>query len=60
MKAETEPIDSNKVWDLVEALANIKPIGCKWIYKRKRGSDGKVKTFKSKACGKRIYSEKGH
>lgn len=25
----------------------IKPIECKWIYKRKRGVDGKVETFKA-------------
>ena len=36
MKAELESMDSNQVWDLVEAPANIKPIGCKWVYKRKR------------------------
>ena len=44
MKIEMESIDSNQVWELVEPLANIKPIGCKWIYKRKRGSDGKMET----------------
>ena len=44
MKAELESMDSNQVWDLVEALANIKPIGCNWVYKRKRGFDGKVET----------------
>ena len=43
-----ESMDSNQVWDLVEAPANIKPIGCKWIYKRKIGSDGKVETFKAR------------
>ena len=42
MKAELESMDSNQVWDLIEALANIKPIGYKWVYKKKRGSDGKV------------------
>ena len=55
IKVELESMDSNKVWDLVEALTNIKPIGCKWVYKRKRESDGKVDTFKAS-----IYSEGGH
>ena len=36
MKAKLESIDSNQVWDLLKALANIKPIGYKWVYKRKR------------------------
>ena len=48
MKAELESMDSNKVQDLVEAPTNIKPIGCKWVYKRKRGSNGKVETFKAR------------
>ena len=31
MNAELESIDSNQVWDIVEAPANIKPIGYKWV-----------------------------
>ena len=42
MKAEMESMNSNQVWDLVETPINIKPIGCKWVYKRKKGSVGKV------------------
>ncbi|KAG6478667.1 hypothetical protein ZIOFF_062111 [Zingiber officinale] len=34
------------VWELVEPSNGIKVIGCKWVYKRKRGADGKVETFK--------------
>ena len=47
MKTEMESMYSNQVWNLVEAPNGIKPIGCKWIYKRKRGIYGKVKTFKA-------------
>ena len=47
MKAKMESMDSNQVWDLIETSANIKPITCKWVYKRKRGSNGKVETFKA-------------
>ena len=48
MKVELESMDSNQVWDLVEAPANIKPIGYKWVYKRKRRSNGIVETFKAR------------
>ena len=48
IKAELESMDSNQVWDLVEVPDNIKPIGCKWVYKRKKGSDGKVETLKAR------------
>ena len=52
MKTEMESMDSNQVWELVEPPANIKPIGYKWVYKRKRGSDRKVKTFKARLVAK--------
>ncbi|KAH1114609.1 hypothetical protein J1N35_007987 [Gossypium stocksii] len=42
MKAEMDFMDSNSVWDLVALPKRIKPIGCKWIWKRKRNADGKV------------------
>ena len=48
MKADIESMYSNQVWELVDSCANIIPIGCKWVYKRKRGQDGKVKTFKAR------------
>ena len=38
---------SNQVWNLIDALDGVKFIGCKWIYKRKRGIDRKVETFKA-------------
>ena len=35
----------------------IKPIGCKWVYERKRRANEKVKTFKVKLVAKG-YSQK--
>ncbi|GER47805.1 gag-pol polyprotein [Striga asiatica] len=52
MKAEMGSMDSNQVWDLVELPDGVRPIGCKWIYKRKRGLDGKVQTFKARLVAK--------
>ena len=43
MQSEMESMYSNEVWELVEPPKGLKPVGCKWIYKRKRGSDKKVK-----------------
>ncbi|RVW29478.1 Retrovirus-related Pol polyprotein from transposon TNT 1-94 [Vitis vinifera] len=43
---------SNGVWDLEEASEGIKPIGCKWVYKRKRMVDGKVEKYKARLVAK--------
>ncbi|KAK4836188.1 hypothetical protein QYF36_019680 [Acer negundo] len=52
MQSETESMFDNKVWSLVDLPKGIKPIGCKWVYKRKRGMDGKVETFKARLVAK--------
>ena len=38
---------------------NIKPIGCKWVYKRKRGPDGRVETFKARLVAKGYAQKEG-
>ena len=50
---------SNQVWDLMEPPEGIKPIGCKWIYKKKRGVDGKVETFKATLVAKGFTQKEG-
>ena len=37
----------------------VKPIGCKWIYKRKRGVDEKVETFKARLMAKGYTQKEG-
>ena len=39
--------------------ANIKPIGCKWVSKRKKGLDGKVETFKVRLVAKGFTQREG-
>ena len=45
MNQEMESMYSNSVWELVDPPEHVRSIGCKWIYKKKRGIDGKVETF---------------
>ena len=52
MNCEMEFMYSNLEWSLIEAPKGVKPIRRKWIYKRKRGPDGKVDTFKAKLVRK--------
>ena len=50
---------SNQVWDLVKAPNGIKPVGCKWVHKRKKGVDGKVETFKARLVVKGYTPKEG-
>ena len=59
MKSELDSMYSNKIWDLVMVSNGIKPVGCKWVYKRKRGIDGKVETFKARLVAKRYTQKEG-
>ena len=52
IKSEIDSIHSNQVWTLVDPLEDIVPIKCKWIYKRKIGTDGKVETYKARLMAK--------
>jgi len=52
MDLEMESMYFNLVLELVDQPDEIKPIGCKWIYKRKRGVDENVQTFKARLVAK--------
>ena len=57
MKSELESMYSNNVWTLVDLPQGVKPIGCKLVYKRKNGVNGKVETYKARLVVKG-YSQK--
>ena len=59
MKSKLDSVYSNQVWDLVKVPNDIKPVGCKWVYKRKRGIDGKVETFKARLVAKGYTQKEG-
>ena len=48
MKLEMESIARNNVWTLVEPPRDRKPISCKWVFKKKIGSDGSVCSYKAR------------
>lgn len=59
MKSEMDSMYSNQVWTLVEAPKDVKPIGCKWVYKRKIGADGQVETYKARLVAKGFRQRQG-
>ena len=60
MMFEMKSMYSNQVWDLVEPSNEIKSIRCKWIYKKNRGADEKVETFKARLVSKSLKMRESH
>ena len=59
MDAEIRSMDKNSVWTLVDLPEGVKPIGSKWIFKRKRGPDGNVETYKARLVAKGYTQKEG-
>ncbi|KAK8685701.1 hypothetical protein V6N13_041698 [Hibiscus sabdariffa] len=47
-----DSMSENQVWTLVEPPEGIKPIGCKWVFKKKTDMDGNVQTYKGRLVTK--------
>jgi len=47
MVNEMTSFHKKDAWDLVELLAGRKPIGNKWVFKKKTNTKGKVEKYKA-------------
>ncbi|KAK8636397.1 hypothetical protein V6N13_124143 [Hibiscus sabdariffa] len=52
MRSEMDSMSDNQVWTLVEPPEGVKPIGCKWVFKKKTDMDGNVQTYKGRLVAK--------
>ena len=59
MKDEMKSMEDNGVWDLIELPKGLKPIGCKWIFKTKRDSNGNVERYKARLVVKGFTQREG-
>ncbi|KAK9044761.1 hypothetical protein V6N11_058653 [Hibiscus sabdariffa] len=57
MRSEMDSMSDNQVWTLVEPPEGIKPIGCKWVFKRKTDMDGNVQTYKERLVAKAAFHD---
>ena len=49
---EYQSLMENETWELVKLPSNQKSIGCKWVFKAKRGEDSKVERLKARLVAK--------
>ncbi|RVW22351.1 Retrovirus-related Pol polyprotein from transposon TNT 1-94 [Vitis vinifera] len=59
MNEEYKSMQDNKVWELVPLPVGTKPIGCKWIFKTKRDSNGNVERYKARLVAKGFTQKEG-
>ena len=52
IKIELESILKNQTWELVDLPSGAKPIGYKWIFKRKYLSDVSIEKYKARLVAK--------
>jgi hypothetical protein len=48
MKDEMKALERNATWDPVELPRDRKTVGCKWVYKLKKGVDDKLERYKAR------------
>ncbi|KAH9667839.1 reverse transcriptase Ty1/copia-type domain-containing protein [Citrus sinensis] len=59
MNEEYKLMQDNKVWELISLPSGAKPIGCKWIFKTKRDSNGNVERYKARLVAKGFTQKEG-
>ena len=50
---------SNRVWDLIELPYSVKFIGCKWVFKTKKDSQGNIQRHKVRLMAKGFTQREG-
>ena len=58
VNSEIESIMQNHTWELVDLPPGSKPLGCKWIFKRKMKTDGSINKYKATLVAK-FYKQRG-
>jgi hypothetical protein len=48
VRSEMDSIPSNGTWELSELPFGCKPIGCKWVFKKKLRLDGTIDKYKAR------------
>ena len=59
MEEELKSMDHNEVWDLVELPEGCKRVGCKWVFKTKRDSNGNIERQKDRLFAKGFTQKDG-
>ncbi|GKA80664.1 retrovirus-related pol polyprotein from transposon TNT 1-94 [Tanacetum coccineum] len=56
---EMDSILGNQTWEIAELLKDVKPIGSKWVFKKKLNPDGSISTFKARLVAEGYKQREG-
>ena len=59
MEDKMKSMSSNDVWDLEDIPKGAKIVGCKWVYKTKYDSKGKIEKYKARLVAKGFTQREG-
>jgi hypothetical protein len=59
VQSEVDSIMSNGTWKVVDRPYGCKPIGCKWVFKKKLRPDGTIKRYKARLVAKGYTQKEG-
>jgi len=59
IRNEMDSIMSNGTWEVVERPYGCKPIGCKWVFKKKLRPDGTIERYKARLVAKGYTQREG-
>ncbi|WVZ57337.1 hypothetical protein U9M48_007731 [Paspalum notatum var. saurae] len=59
VQSELDSILSNGTWELIERPYGCKPVGCKWVFKKKLRPDGTIEKYKARLVAKGYTQKEG-
>jgi hypothetical protein len=52
VRSEMDSISANGTWEITDRPYGCKPVGCKWVYKKKLRPDGTIEKYKARLVAK--------
>ena len=59
VQSEMDSIMSNGTWEVVDRPFGCKPVGCKWVFKKKLRPDGTIEKYKARLVAKGYTQKEG-
>lgn len=59
MQDELDNMRKKEVWELVKSSPETKPLGCRWVFKMKRGETGNIVRHKARLIAQGYNQVKG-